>query len=846
MELMKFFLSSRGKRTNGLTKEEKKQALIDAPVGEHYFEDIFPVELIEDNLMIMKDGSISAGLRLQLPDDEALTESDLEGLNQALTSIYARQPANTTIHLQSRYYYDKTEMNGLDRGYFSRHMGQNLKDRKALSEQHVMYLCYPNNPENFKEKTPSSTFFAKQNKIFPENILEGIEARKEKAQSHITSFGQHLNKQYGITVKRMGLDSLLEEKYRYFNLDFKNKHEHLVGSFENMGGIVKMGPYYIGVVFLQRAGLNQFIHTKNNRGVVSAQGWPFASSYIRSPHLVNTSIRILDTEEKLKELNQRAKLIRGLRTFSGSRGNEKTAEEILIFIDEMHKSGLDLAQVNHNVIAWDTDPNKLSDTLEEISSAYQKMNGSVGLIDTFNAANYFFTYAPGAASSMFDPLMMPLNQSLCNTYWQKMSKGDNYGILVCNRNREPVYIDLWGPDLVNKNGFILGPSGSGKSYTSNAFITQEHENGVVQILIEIGKSYKNLVQTLGGQYNEIDQDNPFRMNPMLVNTSIDGSYLLSKDKVIFIKTVLSIMYNEPGKQFNKAEDTVLTVLLKKYYAHVNHINQNARKENNHEGDLHVPRLDRFVEFIEGLIKDKKDEDVKKYLEGAYFDFARFIIVLETFTKGDYSDIFCSDKTSRLQDNSLICYEMSEIKKDPILYPIVSLVIIEMVLDSFETMPSVRKKLILDEAFEFLSDSMSGFIEKMYRQARKHNASIYVISQNIDEIINSPAGPAIIGNSAIKILLDHSSAKSTIPKLQNFIGLTDSEVEKLNSLRRVDGGREAFLKRMDRSDVIIMEVGEHAHPAFSTDPDDRNRVNELRKRFTNQELVFDQFVEDNHR
>jgi type IV secretory pathway VirB4 component len=327
-----------------------------------------------------------------------------------------------------------------------------------------------------------------------------------------------------------------------------------------------------------------------------------------------------------------------------------------------------------------------------------------------------------------------------------------------------------------------------------------------------------------------------KLNPFLLPKDKKGHYLLSEDKKTFMIAVMTIMWKKEGEELTKEQEAILTQFIVRYYQWVN--------KSIDEGVNHIPRLDRFVDFIERDHEHRMSKDLKYKEFIKFFDLPSLMLVLNDFTHGgSYGEIFSSEGSIDIRDMQLICFDLSNVRSNPTLYPIVSLIIIELVLDKINYFKDIRKELIMDEAFEFLKGSMAAFIEKMYRQIRKANGAVTIATQGVSELKKSDQGPAIVQNASIKILLDHSAASNTIPDVQEFLGLTDNEVMKLKSIRKAGSWREFLIKRMDASDVFSIDVGPHAALAFSTDPDDLNKISEMEKRFENKNLIFDQIVED---
>jgi conjugal transfer ATP-binding protein TraC len=150
---------------------------------------------------------------------------------------------------------------------------------------------------------------------------------------------------------------------------------------------------------------------------------------------------------------------------------------------------------------------------------------------------------------------------------------------------------------------------------------------------------------------------------------------------------------------------------------------------------------------------------------------------------------------------------------------------------------------MDEAWSMLSDTMGDFVETMYRTVRKNNGAMCIITQGIDEIIKSSVGSAIIANAATQIILNHTD-KVQVDKLAQFLGFTQHEVDKINSIRVSTDYREIFIKQGDYARVYILEVSEAMNAVLTSKPLEREHLRTLQKKYNgNIQFAVNQYIED---
>src|SRR3546814_837431 len=86
---------------------------------------------------------------------------------------------------------------------------------------------------------------------------------------------------------------------------------------------------------------------------------------------------------------------------------------------------------------------------------------------------------------------------------------------------KPVHVDISDEPMkkgiiTNRNKFILGPSGSGKSFFTNHMVRSYYEQGTHIVLVDVGHSYKGLCDLVNGYYFTYDETNPIRFNPFYI------------------------------------------------------------------------------------------------------------------------------------------------------------------------------------------------------------------------------------------------------------------------------------------------------------------------------------------
>jgi type IV secretory pathway VirB4 component len=472
--------------------------------------------------------------------------------------------------------------------------------------------------------------------------------------------------------------------------------------------------------------------------------------------------------------------------------------------------------------------------IERTISAFRSINGCETLIESLDTAALYFASAPGNGYQVPERwLLMPADYASCYLNFTTTYQPDKKGDILCDRFRNPLLVNLFNTSLNNQNCLTIGPSGSGKSYTMGNFMTQRFERNARQIIIDVGGTYKNLMESLVGLecYFEYDMEHPLSFNPFLLEKRKDG-YFLTSDKVNFLTALLSTIWKgtETAIPLTPAERAIFVRIIPAYYTH---LNEHPEEKPSMKGFYHW--------FKKQDVENRHSEEYRSEMQ--FFNAAQFLVVLKPFVEGEYKAVLNADREIDISDFRLVCFDMAKVKSDPSLYPVISMLITELALDQVRKFPSDQKYIYMDEAWSMLSDSMGDWVESMYRTIRKNNGSMCIITQGIDEIIESGVGSAIIANAQTQIILNHTD-KNQVAKVAKHLGFTDHEVDKINSIRKGKGYRELFIKQGDVGKIYCLEVCPHLDAVLSSKPQERNYLRELTKRYSgNIHFAVDQYIED---
>ncbi len=300
--------------------------------------------------------------------------------------------------------------------------------------------------------------------------------------------------------------------------------------------------------------------------------------------------------------------------------------------------------------------------------------------------------------------------------------------------------------IFNRNKFVLGPSGSGKSFFTNHMVRQYYEQGAHVLLVDTGNSYKGLCE-LGGVYFTYEEDAPIAFNPFLISGKLDV------EKKESIKTLLQALWKKDDEAVSQSEYVSLSTAVSLYYVML-------------EANPAIqPSFNTFYEFVKGTYRRVLEEEKVREKD---FDIDNFLYVLGPYYRGgEYDYLLNSDKELDLVQAPFIVFELDNIKDHPILFPVVTLIIMETFISKMRKLKGVRKMILIEEAWKALTTpGMAAYIKYLFKTVRKFFGEAIVVTQEIDDIIgNEIVKDAIINNSDCKILLDQRKFINRFEEIQ---------------------------------------------------------------------------------
>lgn len=788
---------------------------------------------------------------------------------------------------------------------------------------------------------------------------------------------------------------LTEKDYNYyyeglFTMEFKD-----VPTFTNIASFdthLKAGNNYIKAipfVDLQRIELPNEIEpftTLGGQGIASetaVDNFSFLNELNDFKTIVyNQIIKIPSQAQTQRDYDKKKRKHEGVA--SSAPQNKIVAEEIEALLHNVAVDGQLMVEAHFSIIFS-------ADNLEKIDKLKNDIDSKLftkGIKTSDNALNQFELFRSclmGNATELkdYDYFGTTSEASLCFFFKESYPIGDksNFYLRFTDRQGVPLKIDtsdlpMKTGRINNRNKFVLGPSGSGKSFLMNNIVEQYLTYNYDVVIVDTGDSYSGLSKYKNAKYIQYTEEKPITMNPFIMTKeefniekieflgnlifliwkgadsvmsttekSIIDNLLMTYYHQYFNKgtnwysnksneeleqyltrynihpddlenevrkgyekpatyyDLLGIPFDATSEEVKKAGQSKIkdyhpdtnignpnydiTDFHKVYTAYETLTDENKRKEYN-ETQLLVVKANEIIR-VENTDKDW-DERYRfaliKYIEdleaehqvmelsfNSFYDFAKkflpkylenknhrlndnefnlrtFLFVLKDFYKGGrYGTTLNESADNSLFSEPFIVFEIDNVKDNPKLFPIVTLIIMDVFIQKMRLRKDRRKALIIEEAWKAIASKlMGGYILYLYKTVRKFWGEAVVVTQELDDIIgNAVVKDSIINNSDTFILLDQTKFKDNFDKIAALLSLNKVEQNKIFTINNLDNkwGRsrfkEFYLKRGSRGEVYGNEVSLAQYLTYTTEKPEKIAVEYYAHHFGDYDTAIDNFI-----
>ncbi|QQT46048.1 TraG family conjugative transposon ATPase [Sphingobacterium multivorum] len=802
---------------------------------EKMLEEILPIMEIQHDCIISKQGDVTVVFKAELPEIFTLSDQEYEAFHQAWVKSLKVLPKYCVMHkqdwfLDSRY---KANFEAEDTSFLSRSSERFFNERPYLD--HSCYIMLTKKPAG--RKTASSLFSNLLRKsIVPDEML-----KPQMLQDFLDSVGQfkRIMEDSGFVTMRRLRDSELGSQSRKIGLIerycfLSGKNDGFLMGDISFDGELKAGGKHFQLYTLGDAGdLPPLCGSRINYDRYSTDRTKFSVGFastlgqlLSCDHIYNQYIFIEDAQKTIQKLESKRLRLQSLSAYS--RENMIARDSTNDFLNEAISQQRLPVKAHFNVLVWTEDREQLKDLKNMVSSGLAQMD-AVAKQETVGAPQIFWAGIPGNAADfpMNDSFDTFAEQAACflNQETGYRTSLSPMGIRLGDRlTGKPVHVDISDEPIkigicTNRNKFILGPSGSGKSFFTNHMVRSYYEQGTHIVLVDVGHSYKGLCDMVNGYYFTYSEDNPIRFNPFFIG---EGDSL-DTEKKESIKTLLLALWKKDDEEFKRSEYVALSNAIGSYYALL---------ESN---SSLFPCFDTFYEFLRDHYVDVLKGDRVKEKD---FDIDNFLYVLRPYySGGEFDYLLNATENLNLLRERFIVFELDQIKDHPILFPVVTIIIMEVFINKMRKMKGIRKMILIEEAWKALmKEGFAEYIKYLFKTVRKFFGEAIVVTQEVEDIISSPVvKQAIINNSDCKILLDQSKYQNKFDAIQELLGLTEKEKALVLSVNKANDPtrkyKEVFISLGGMlSKVYRTEVSPEEYLAYTTEQTEKVRLMEYAARF----------------
>jgi conjugation system TraG family ATPase len=569
----------------------------------------------------------------------------------------------------------------------------------------------------------------------------------------------------------------------------------------------------------------------------SMKGFPvdFLSFLFRVPGcqviIFNQLIDIPGQSATLRKLEQKKKRHSGIP----DPANALCVEDIDQLLNDVARDNQMLVNCHFNILVVGE-----NSRLEKAANFVESSLFQLGIIPSKNAYNQlelFRSVLPGNAVELkeYDWFLTTCDAAACFFFKESLPKDEPSDFLIRFTDRQGIPVGMDPADLPmrtgrinNRNRFVLGPSGSGKSFFMNGLIEQYMLYNMDMVIVDTGHSYSGLCSYYNGKYITYTDKTPITMNPFRIT---EEEYNIEKKD--FLATLIGVAWKGGEGVFNPVERDVIANVLSAYFS----------KFFAESGDL---KFDTFYEFALEKIPEIKREEM------IVFDFDEFRYVLKKFYKGgEFAPILNKEADKSLFSERFIVFEIDSIKEHKILFPIVTLIIMDVFIQKMRYRSDRRKTLVVEEAWKAIaSPLMAGYLLYLYKTVRKFWGEAIVVTQELGDIIgNAVVKDSIINNSDTICLLDQTKFKDNYAEIAALLSINETERRKIFTINQLDNtegrGRfkEVYIRRGAVGEVYGVEVSLQQYLTYTTEKPEKSAVEKYTAKHGAYPDGLDAFVAD---
>lgn len=803
-------------------------------------ERLFPLLAVENGCIISKEADLTVAFKVELPELFTITEEEYEQIHSTWSKAIKVLPVYSIVHKQDWYTtetYRAEHLGDAQMSFLDRSSERHFNERPFLNHDCYLYLTKTTR-QRMAQKSDFSSLV--QGRLVPKEMTdkEGINAFLDA----VNQFERIVNDSGLFRIVRLTEEELLGKDNerglldRYLSLE-RNKSASLE-DLSLRAKEVRIGDKMLCLHTLSSTeDLPTSVSTDRAYEKLSTDKSSCRLSFsspvgllLSCNHIYNQYLFIPDGEEAKKRFESTARNMHSLARYS--RANAINEEWIHEYLNISVTMGISPIRAHFNVLAWSDNEREMTDIKNMVGSAISSMD-CTPRHNTVDTATLYWAGMPGNAGDFpseesywtFVPPALCLFSGETN-YKDSLSP---FGIKMCDRlSGKPIHVDISDLPMkkgitTNRNKFILGPSGSGKSFFCNHMVRQYYEQGTHILLIDTGNSYEGLCQFIhtktkgeDGIYYTYTEETPIAFNPFYTD-----DYVFDIEKKESLATLILTLWKSGDEKVTKTE---VSELFASIGAYINKITEDRSI---------VPSFNTYYEFmLDEYRQDLLSREIKVTRED--FNIDNLLTTLKHYYRGgEYDYLLNSTDNIDLLSKRFVVFEIDAIKDNKILFPVVTIIIMESFINKMRRLKDERKMIVIEEAWKAISSAnMAEFIKYLYKTVRKHFGEAVVVTQDPDDILRSPiVRESIINNSDCKILLDQRKYMNKFDAIQDALGLTNKEKEQILSINQNNDPNRLYKEVWFGlggmvSSVYATEVSLEEYYAYTTEATEKVAVQRL--------------------
>ena len=815
-------------------------------------EEKIPLRSVEKGIIVSRQCDMTIAFRLYLPEIFNLSSKKLEDLHQVLNKALNALPSNTIVCKQDWFVTDYYQAKATENEYgelidpdSDKHVLESSSERHFLGRPYRNHYCYLfiTRSASKKQRTLIQTPLGRSKLIDKDTVDR---RQLDNFVDTASQFSQILNDSGFIQAEQLTSEEIAGTKdergiiEKYMTLDTTQDGPLVDLDFRD--GKMKVGDKHCKMYTLADADdMPSMVGPRIRYEPFSTDKTSFSVGFpshlgllLDCNHMYSQYMYLIDADEKRKELESSRNNLAALAKYS--RANAINAEKKASFLNVMQSTGQRPVRMHFNVLCWNDNEAGLKVDGNKVASAITKIGGTPRQ-ESMSIGPLFWCGIPGAGADLPEELcfdeFLEAGTSMWNIETNYRTSLSPVGVKLTDRlNGYPVHVDFSDEPkdknyISNRNKFIVGGSGSGKSFFTNHTLRHYAEQDTDIVIVDIGHSYKGLCDMMGGYYFTYSEENYIKFNPFI---TYDGKKP-DTEKAESLKSLIIALWGKNwdpdgpksgANDMTQGEYNTLSDSITSYYKHLEE-NQEVK-----------PSFNTYYEFLDNEFREKLQQGNTREKD---FDITSLLFVLKSFYRGgEYDYLLNSEENLDLHDQKFIVFEIDAIKDNPILFPVVTIIIMEVFISKMRKKKGVRKVMLIEEAWKAIARSgMAEFIKYLYKTCRKFFGETWIVTQEIEDMLESPIiKKAIINNADTKIVLDLSKFMNKFENIAALMGLSQHEANQILSLNRHETKdrkyKEVFVSfNSVYSNVYCVEVSKPEYLTYTTEEKEKKLVMEAAER-----------------